>query len=348
MPLSFLIAAWIAAWLGPGLESLPQAAVQVDAAEHRIVIELPAVDLPAGTPMSDVMVSVPLCQVLVPVSGSLHSSRVEVLDDAGQPLPQNLLHHFNLTDPYHRELFLPISMHMFAASKETPQVGVPQLLFGLPVERGQRLIAGAMVANVSAIPHHGVRVRLVLDYVPAGRPWPLYRTFPWDMDVEYPLGHTEMGIKAFDLQPGRTVRSWEASPAIGGTILGLGGHMHDYGVSLELRDVTTDRVLWGGTPITAGPRIVRFPLTRFYNWHRLGIHILPTHRYRVTAVYENPTGHVIRDGGMGAVAGLFVPDYGAVWPTVDTADTLYQADLRATLRSGAAGRMMMMMEHASR
>jgi hypothetical protein len=348
MPLSFLIAVWIAARLGPGLESLPQAAVRVNAAEHRIVIELPAVDLPAGTPMGEVMVSVPLCQVLVPVSASLHSSRVEVLDDVGQLLPQDLLHHFNLTDPYHRELFLPISLHLFAASKETPRVGVPRLLFGLPVERGQRLIAGAMVANSSAIPHHGVRVRLVLDYVPAGRPWPLYRTFPWDMDVAYPLGHTDMGIKSFDLPPGRTVRSWEASPAIGGTILGLGGHLHDYGVSLELRDVTTGRVLWGGSPITAGPRVVTFPLARFYNWHRLGLHILPAHRYRVTAVYENPTGQVIHEGGMGAVAGLFVPDYGAVWPTVDTADTLYQADLRATLRSGARGQPMMMMQHASR
>jgi hypothetical protein len=347
MPLSFLIVAWIAARLASGLESLPQAAVQVDPAEHRIVVELPAVDLPAGTPAGEVMVHVPLCQVLVPVGASLYSSRVEVLDNAGRPLPQDLLHHFNLTDPYHRELFLPISLHLFAASKETPLVGVPRLLFGLPVERGQRLIAGAMVANSSPIPHHGVRVRLVLGYVPAGRPWPLYRTFPWDMDVEYPLGHTDMGIKAFDVQPGRTVRSWEGSPAIGGTILGLGGHLHDYGVSLELTDVTTGQVLWGGKPITAGPRVLTFPLARFYNWHRLGIHILPTHRYRVTTVYENPTGHVIPNGGMGAVAGLFVPDYGAVWPAVDTADTLYQADLRATIRSGAGGPMMMM-EHTAR
>src|SRR5207237_394651 len=83
----------------------------------------------------------------------------------------------------------------------------------------------------------------------------------------------------------------------------------------ELRDVTTGELLWSGAPTTdrAG-RVTSFPLARFYKWYRLGLHVVSTHRYRVTAIYDNPTGHVIRDGGMGAVAGLFVPDRGAVWP----------------------------------
>ena len=40
---------------------------------------------------------------------------------------------------------------------------------------------------------------------------------------------------------------------------------------------------------------------RFYSWRRLGVHVVPAHRYRLTAVYENRTGRSIRDGGMGAV-----------------------------------------------
>jgi len=249
-------------------------------------------------------------------------------------------------DPEHRELFLPIGLHLLAASKETPQIEVPRLLFGLPLERGQRLLAGAMVANGSRVGYHGVRVRLLLRYVPAGRPWPLYRTYPWAIDVEYPLGRPPTGSKAFDLPPGRTVRFWEGSPAIAGTILGLGGHLHDYGMSLELADVSAGRVLWHGEPISDGPRVLAFPLTRFYNWHRLGLHIVPTHRYRLTAVYENPTGRLIPDGGMGAVAGLFVPDRGAVWPAVDTSDVLYRTDQAATRVSGGADAMMMM-EHTA-
>jgi hypothetical protein len=334
---------------GPGTDGLPRATVLVDQGAHQLVIELPAVEVPAAGRGGEAMVGLPLCQLLVPVSASLHSSRVEVLDGSGRSLPHTLLHHFNLSDPDHRELFLPIGLHVLAASRETPTITVPRLLFGLPLQRGQRLIAGAMLANTSGIAYHGVRVRLVLQYVPGGRPWPLYRAYPWAIDVQYPLGRPPNGSKAFDLPPGRTERSWEGSPAIAGTILGLGGHLHDFGVSLELADVTTGNVVWHGSPVTDETgRVISFPLARFYNWHRLGVHVVPAHRYRLTAVYDNPTGHPIRDGGMGAVAGLFVPDYGATWPAVDVRDTLYQQDLAATIRSGS-GDMMgdMMMEHHS-
>jgi hypothetical protein len=333
--------------LGPGPETLPRATVLVDSGAHQLVIQLPPVDVPAAGSGGEAMVGLPLCQVLVPVDASLHGSRVEVVDESGRPLPHEMLHHFNLSDPDHRELFLPIGLHLLAMSRETPTITVPRLLFGLPLARGQRLIAGAMLANRSDVAYRRVQVRLVLRYVPGGRPWPLYRTYPWAIDVQYPLGRPPTGSKAFDLAPGRTERFWEGSPAIPGTILGLGGHMHDYGVSLELKDMTTGTVLWRGAPVSdAAGRVITFPLARFYNWRRLGVRVVPAHRYRLTAVYENRTGRSIRDGGMGAVAGLFVPDRGAEWPPVDTRDTLYQQDLAATIRSGSVDMMAdMTMEH---
>jgi len=126
--------------------------------------------------------------------------------------------------------------------------------------------------------------------------------------------------------------------------------MHDYGISLELKDMTTGKVLWRGAPVTdTAGRVITFPLARFYNWRRLGVRVVPTHRYRLTAVYQNRTRRSIRDGGMGAAAGLFVPDRGAEWPAVDTQDTLYQRDLAATILSGNAdvmADMMMMHQHA--
>src|SRR3989442_5027640 len=39
--------------------------------------------------------------------------------------------------------------------------------------------------------------RSVLGYVPASRPWPLFRAYPWVMDVQFPLGHRPGGSKAF-------------------------------------------------------------------------------------------------------------------------------------------------------
>lgn len=348
MPAALLFAWLVAGLRGPGPAALPAAAVLVDVKANQLVIELPPVNVPAAHGGVETMVGLPLCQVNVPVDASLHSAQVEVLDEAGHQLPRTMLHHFNLSDPEHRELFLPIGLHLLAASRETPKITVPRLLFGLPLTRGQRLIAGAMLANSSAVAYHAVRVRLVLHYVRGGLPWPLYRTYPWAIDVQYPLGRPLTGSKAFDLVPGRTERFWEGSPAIAGTIVGLGGHLHDYGVSLELKDMTTGRVLWHGAPETDGAgRVITFPLARFYSWRRLGVHVTPEHRYRLTAVYENPTGRPIKDGGMGAVAGLFVPDWGATWPAVDPTDTLYVRDQAATLRSGGAADMadMMMMGH---
>src|SRR5437667_163570 len=178
----------------------------------------------------------------------------------------------------------------------------------------------------------GVHVRRVLGYVPASRPWPLFRAYPWVMDVQFPLGRRPGGSKAFDLPPGRTERHWESSPAVPGTILGMGGHLHDHGVSLEVKDVTTGEILWHVEPVKdTRDQVTSIPLVLFYRWYRLGIHITPRHTYRLTAVYENPTGRVLRDGGMGAVAGLFVPYRGATWPAVDPAESVYRADLHDPL-----------------
>ncbi len=63
------------------------------------------------------------------------------------------------------------------------------------------------------------------------------------------------------------------------------------------------------------------------------------YRYRVTVVYDNPTGALLPDGGMGAVAGGFVPDRRGAWPRVDTTDAAYRQDLTDILLhmgSGAA------------
>src|SRR2546427_9494516 len=99
MPVTVILAALIAALLAgspPPPPSLPLATVRLDVGEQRLVIELPPVDLPAATPGHDTMVGLPLCHVLVPVSASLHSARVEGVDETGRVLPPDVLHHFNL------------------------------------------------------------------------------------------------------------------------------------------------------------------------------------------------------------------------------------------------------------
>jgi hypothetical protein len=66
----------------------------------------------------------------------------------------------------------------------------------------------------------------------------------------------------------------------------------------------------------------------------------------VSVVYDNTTGAPIPYGGMGVVAGLFLPAKGARWPAVDTTNADYITDLRNTLEDGnKVGEIGMMHSH---
>jgi hypothetical protein len=309
---------------------LPRAHVTFDRARQLLTIESPATDLPAGGGAMPAMVDVPASVALIPTDLSLYSVRVDVIDSAGRALPKAFLHHFNLTIPARRDLFLPIAQRFLAASKETPAVELPALLVGMPLERDARVLVTAMISNATPTPQHGVRVRVTYGSRPAGV-FPVFRAYPWVMDAQFPDERRPTGSAPFDLPPGRSSFSWESRPAIPGAIIGIGGHLHDYGAGLELTDMTTGDVLWHATVVRDGAgHILSLPVTRFYNWRRLGVHVEPTHRYRITATYENPTGHTLHEAGMGSVAGLFIPDRSVRWPGVDTSDVVYRQDLAST------------------
>ena len=191
--------------------------------------------------------------------------------------------------------------------------------------------------------YRGVSFRVILGYRPEGHLWPLWRAYPWVLDAMYPARQGGGWEQSVRLATRCNSEELGRAPAVGGYILGVGGHVHDYAVGLDLTDVVTGQVIWHGSPEhdSAG-RVLLLPVTRFFNWHRLGVRIEPGHRYRITVTYYNATGHLLKDGGMGAVAGLFVPDGSMPWPAVDTTNALYRADLQETFsRLRRMGGMMM-------
>src|SRR5437868_9240329 len=111
-----------------------------DAAAGMLVIDLAPTDLPANTP-HHMIAQPPVATLEIPETGFIYGFRVQVVDSAGHPLPDELIHHFNLIDPDHRELFLPISRRLLAAGHETGAIRLPRLLFGLPLERGEHVVA---------------------------------------------------------------------------------------------------------------------------------------------------------------------------------------------------------------
>ena len=294
-------------------------------------IDLPAMsqqtghDHEAGGEHHGVMFLPPVQEVAIPFDAYLYGFRYELVDADGNEVPSQLLHHLNVIDPEHRDLFLPISYRVAAVGSETGPLRMPWLLFGQPVEAGQRLVIAAMLHNPTGTAYRGVTVNFIFQYVKPGRPWPLFPVYSFQVDVAFPAGD-----KDFDLPPGRTTKSWEGSPSIDGRIVAIGGHLHDYAVNVTLEDVTDGKQIWQGEPILDDEgRLVGVTLGRLYR--RLGVRIHTDHVYRVSVTYDNPTQDTILKGGMGLVAGLFIPGIDE-WPAADVTDALYVLDRQHYLR----------------
>ncbi len=303
----------------PGLKILE------DPTKSELVISIGPIDLPAGISHHDLK-QLPVQLARFPISGILYGFRAELLDKDDRPVPMVILHHLNLIDPDRRELFLPISRRLAAASKETGEHSIPWLLFGVPFKKGDRFIYSTMLHNPTDTTYYGVSVNLRLKFKRATKLWPVFDVYPFQLDVKFPVGN-----KGFDLPPGKYEISYEARPAISGRILGIGGHLHDFAVGLRFEDVTANKILWDAKPsLDEHGRILAVPVGEF--WKRLGVYIESGHVYRVTATYYNPTSDTIPEGGMGVVGGIFLPARGQVWPLADMKDPLYVADLNHALR----------------
>jgi len=72
-----------------------------------------------------------------------------------------------------------------------------------------------------------------------------------------------------------------------------------------------------------------------------GIPLHPDHVYRLTAEYDNPTGKVLKDGGMGAFGGVVIPASDDDWPEVARQDSAYLHDVRVTTGPDAGYQMQM-------
>lgn len=305
----------------------------IDSARSRIVIDLVPEQLGAAGTDTAMRIAAPRA-VALPIEGWLQSVNVKVLDAAGRPLPRTLLHHVNVIAPEQRELFSPIMSRIGAAGPETAPIQLPRLL-GLRVHRGDSLLVTAMLDNPGSEPQRDVTIRVELGYVAVGSWLPPISIRPFYMDVMPPAGS-----HSYDLPPGRSEKSWQGSPAIDGRVLAVGGHLHQYGVALRFRDITSARNIWEARPVrdSAGD-VLAVPTAKFL-W-RGGVTLRPDHVYRLTAEYDNPTGHIIPDGAMGTLGGVFLPARGAKWPAVARNDPAYRLDVQVTYDTTISMKMAM-------
>ena len=210
------------------------------------------------------------------------------------------------------------------AGTETGDLSVPKTI-GVPMRPGMKL--GMYVAwhNDTGQDLEGVQLKIVMLWTPKNQnPQPV-NSLPIYMDVNLTVG----GSNTFDVPPGVSEKAHEFTLPVSGRILGIGGHLHDYGVRVRLEDAETGKVITTVQATRDSAGKVTKVSQKLYGVSGEGLKLKANHRYRVVGVYDNPTGKTLVRGAMAHMAGLFVPDDIGDWPKIDPANPEYQRDMAA-------------------
>ncbi|HSU94724.1 MAG TPA: hypothetical protein VLI43_13525 [Gemmatimonadaceae bacterium] len=309
----------------PGME-MSASSVQVDSARREIRIVAGPFRIAAMAHESDdmMMMDTPVLRVAWPVDGWVRGYSVQLCDGdavSGTALARGMVHHVGLANYSRRELLYPMVERLMAVGKETPRVSLPRGV-GVPLARGDTLGLYSAFHDVDGRTVERAFVIVTLPWIPAGHSHPI-DVMPFFVDVNSVIG----GTSAWDLPPGRSEKSSEFTMPLGGSILALGGHVHDFARSVRLEDAESGKVLVRlDTKLTSDGHLISLG-KRVFGFHEEGLPLLPNHRYRVVAQYDNPTGHVVRQGGMASMAGAFVPDDVRQWPLLDPLDANVKRDI---------------------
>jgi hypothetical protein len=237
-----------------------------------------------------------------PVDGYLRGFWVDMHDAQGRPLPRSVLHHLIGVNFDRRQLVYHAVERLFGWGAETDKVELPGGL-GVPLPMGDHLGVYAMFHNETGKDIPAAYLRVTLEYIPR-RGNRVTSVYPFYADVNNHIG----GVTTFDVPPGRSEHSYEFELPVGVRMIGIGGHIHDYGSYVELQDAATGKVLARLNARRDAQGHVTGVGRFMYGYNSDALHLLPHHPYRVIAVYDNPTSRTIKDGGMGHINGAIIAD----------------------------------------
>ncbi|HET8633448.1 MAG TPA: hypothetical protein VFL88_04820 [Gemmatimonadales bacterium] len=320
--------------------------VTVDSSKHLVILRSGPYDLMNMPPMDHGMMDLgmshdtPVQHFAWPVQGWLRGFQVSLADGQGHPVPKHVMHHMIMVNFSRRQLVYHASERLFGAGTETADAEVPATI-GVPMKPGMDL--GVYVAwhNDTGRDLRNVYFTITMPYLPANQNPRPKDALPIYMDVNLTVG----GSNTFDVRPGRSETSHEFTIPVGGRLLGVGGHMHDYGQEVRLEDAETGKVITRVKAELDDSGHIEGVGRKLFAVRGAGMRLKPNHRYRVVGVYDNPTGKTIVNGGMAHMVGLFVPDDLAAWPTIDPANADYQRDLASLNERGGAGELHESMGH---
>lgn len=264
-----------------------------------IVVRIGPMNLPAHTSHMK-MPQPPDLEWQIPIDGWLLAYSPKLVDAEGKEVPGRVLHHSAFWNENRADFLCPNKEeHIFGAGGElTNWAEVPG--YGYRVQMGDKIRVETMVHNPTDTSYDKVYLEVTIPYQLAAGGAQLKSIYPTWMDVK------SCGNSGYDLPAGNSERNGTVSVKYAGVLLGVGGHMHDYAKQLTLEDATRkETVAKLDAKVDEHGELLSMPTVLFLD--RGGYKFAAGDVLKISAIYDNTTGKLLRDGAMGIVVGYFVP-----------------------------------------
>jgi len=273
----------------------------IEAATHTFTVHEGPLSLPAHTSHMK-MPQPPDVFWTIPLDGWLLAYHPRFVDSNGGAVPGQVLHHTAFWNTNRSDFLCPNKEeHIFGAGSEMNDwPAVPG--YGYRVRKGDRIRIETMVHNPTDTSYDKAYLEVQIQYQEADAGAPAVKSvYPAWMDV---MSCKDSG---YDLSAGESKKTGLVTVKYDGVLIGVGGHLHDYGRQLVLEDLTKkETVATLDAKVDNQGRLLDTPTVMFLD--KGGYRFHKGDSLRTTASYDNPTGKLLRWGAMGIVVGYFLPD----------------------------------------
>ncbi len=275
---------------------------KVDAAAHTVTLRVGPMNLPARTSHMK-MPQPPDLLWEVPMEGWLLAYHPKLVDSNGNAVPGTVLHHVAFWNENRPDFLCPNKEeHIFGAGSEmTDWAEVPG--YGYRVRKGDNIRIETMIHNPAAISYDKAYLEVVIPFQEApgdaSTAGPRKNVYPAWMDV------ASCGDSSYDLPAGKSEKTGTVTVKYDGVLLGVGGHLHDYGKQIVLQDISRkETVATLDAKTDAQGLLESVPVKLFVQ--EGGYKFAKGDALKISATYDNPTGKLLPDGAMGIAVGYFV------------------------------------------
>jgi hypothetical protein len=271
-----------------------------DMATHTIKLRIGPMTLPAHT--SHIRMPQPPDLIWeTPIDGWLLAYHPKLVEASGNAVPGTVLHHVAFWNENRADFLCPNKEeHIFGAGSEmTDWAEIPG--YGYHVQKGDKIRIETMMYNPTATSYDKTYLEVVIPFQEtSGDASAALRknVYPAWMDVG------SCGDSSYDVPAGKSEKTGSVMVKYDGVLLGVGGHMHDYGKQIVLQDVSRkETVATLDAKSDAEGHLQSVPVKLFVQ--QGGYKFAKGDVLQISATYENPTGKLLRDGAMGIAVGYF-------------------------------------------